>query len=59
MRSRSTPPTHVLTCEVMATSREDSLSLFLQLKATRMEFSCEEEEGHGEDKDLLSVLGEN
>ena len=61
MRSRSAPPTlHVLTCEENGDQQGRlSLSLFLQLKATRMEFSCEEEEGHGEGKELLSVLGEN
>ena len=34
------------------------LSLFLlQLKSTKMEFSCEEEIGREEDEELLSVLG--
>ena len=34
-----------------------ALSL-LQLKPTRVEFSCKEDEGHGEDEGFLSVLGE-
>lgn len=60
MRSMSAPPTlHVLTCEGNGDQQgrlSPSLSL-LQLKSTKMEFYCEEEEGHEEDEELLSVLG--
>ena len=60
MRSMSAPPTlHVLTCEGNGDQQgrlSPSLSL-LQLKSTKMEFYFEEEEGHEEDEELLSVLG--
>ena len=52
MRSRPAPPTDTLTCEENGDQQG-------RLSVTRMEFSCEEEESHGEDKELLSVLGEN
>ena len=71
MRSRPARPLYTPTAHItkkMVYSREDyrhlwenplSLSLsLLQLKPTRVEFSCKEDEDHGEDKGFLSVLGE-
>ena len=45
------------TIDIYGKTLSRSLSL-LQLKPTRVEFSCKEDKGHGEDEGFLSVLGE-